>query len=463
VDNAGDAVAGSEKYWTPDTAAWYQRNWYAGVADPVIDPAYFDPLLTNPCPPILARELDAYQLHSKTPKRKIAVAEPVKVKQSTDTAPPSGEPGSGAPPRPSARSPLAGGAGGYGASMNPYASGGEDYAGSSYGGAGGYGAGGYGGESYGAGGYGGESYGGESYGAGGYGGESYGAGGYGEEGAGSGGYGSGGYGMGGGAPRVAAPTVDYKLFRFYDFMVESGKRYKYRVKLYLRDPNHPQPPVIAPAAAHLEDTVVDRIKELEADTFWRATEWSEWSPPGKIPNQYQVAAGPATPERATPVDRDRGIDVAEPGSEPEASVLALVFDQAKAADVPALLPAVRGSVLNFKTKANVLHPLSMQVFPLPDYEVRTGVVVLDLRGGQQLPTTDRANIDHKAPGEVLLMDSDGRLVVRNELDDILEYTNNIFKEPEKPKAPPTTEEASDGYGYPGMSGPGKAKRPRGGA
>jgi hypothetical protein len=107
--------------------------------------------------------------------------------------------------------------------------------------------------------------------------------------------------------------------------------------------------------------------------------------------------------------------------------------------------------------------VNLQVLPLTDYDFKSDVLVLDVRGGQQLPTTNKADIDHKAPGEVLLMDSEGALIVHNELDDVLEYTNNIFKEPEKPKVIATEDEGypgypGSGYGYPGA---GKPKRGRG--
>jgi hypothetical protein len=269
----------------------------------------------------------------------------------------------------------------------------------------------------------------------------------------------GGYGAAG--TQMAAPAADYKLFRFYDFMVEPEKNYKYRVKLYLRDPNHPQAPMVGPPAAYLEDTVVTRVKDLDAEdakktqesgqlfqTFWRETDWSEWSASATIPAQEHALAGPVDPGRTTIVQQ---IELTDPGEEPESSVLAMVFDPVKAADVPGLVSAVRGTVLNFTGPANVLHPINFQVFPLKEYPFQTDIVVLDMRGGHDLPTTDKANIDHKAPGEVLLLDSEGKLVVRNELDDLLDYTNNIFKEPEKPKLPAGEDGEGMYPGYPGSS------------
>src|SRR5262249_19707852 len=66
--------------------------------------------------------------------------------------------------------------------------------------------------------------------------------------------GPGGY-RGGGGPGQAATQhnslpkgVDYYLLRFLDFSVEPGKKYKYRVKLVLQDPNYGLPQgVLSPA------------------------------------------------------------------------------------------------------------------------------------------------------------------------------------------------------------------------
>ena len=48
-------------------------------------------------------------------------------------------------------------------------------------------------------------------------------------------YGDGMYGAG----MTYGPTVDYLLIRFFDFNVEMGKKYRYRIQLLLEDPNHP--------------------------------------------------------------------------------------------------------------------------------------------------------------------------------------------------------------------------------
>jgi hypothetical protein len=189
-----------------------------------------------------------------------------------------------------------------------------------------------------------------------------------------------------------------------------------------------------------------------------------------------VLAGAVTPERAS-LNRERNIEVPEPGSEPESSAMALVWDHEKAADIPAQQTVVRGSVLNFKAKAHVLHPINLQVVSLPDYQFNTDVLVLDVRGGQPLPTTippaEREELNLNGPGEMLVVTADGQLVMRNELDDLIDYRDNHFKDPEKPNTQPGDPAAPGGYpgaggyvdgatgGYPGYPGGSAGRRGRG--
>lgn len=437
VDDQGQVVETMKDPWNPRTAQWYGQNWYAGSPQEIVDPPYFDKLLTTPAPPLMMRELEQYQLHSKTPKRQL-VAPTTRLptrRVGDDAVPPTGGLGEGLGPQ--GRSPYGmGGEGvGYAAGMSADPAGGANP---------------YGADPYGAGG--------GAYGYG-EGASSYRAGGYSAE---------GGYGATG---PIMAPTVDYKLFRFYDFMVQPGKKYKYRVKLFLIDPNHPVDPSLTPANPFLADDVISRIKQIdEADaqksqstgqpsrTFWRETEWSDWSDVVSIPPRYEVLAGAVTPERKTP-NRELKIEIPEPGSEPEGKVLAMVWDHEKAADIPGLQNVYRGSVLNFQTDPAVMHPVSLQVVKLKDYPIRTNCMVLDVRGGQPLPTTDRT-IDHKAPGEMLIRDAAGNLMVRNELDDLGDFRNNYFTEPEKPKAPPVDPAMSEYSSDPAMMGEGGGRRGR---
>ena len=100
----------------------------------------------------------------------------------------------------------------------------------------------------------------------------------------------------------------------------------------------------------------------------------------------------------------------------------------------------------------------------------TDTLVLDMHGGERLPGNDRLN----RPGAILVMDPDGALAVRHELDDLVECTE--IKESFTPKQPggaydyPDYEMDGlnyDGYqphGFEGLRGRGEPSRlpPRGG-
>jgi hypothetical protein len=92
--------------------------------------------------------------------------------------------------------------------------------------------------------------------------------------------------------------------------------------------------------------------------------------------------------------------------------------------------------------------------PPETIDLLTGAVLLDMRGGSRLPGGSNMN----EPGQILLLDLAGRLVVRNELDDEAVYT--LHKPPEKKKTPAAGMdpyggdmmdgmEGMEGYGYGG--------------
>lgn len=273
---------------------------------------------------------------------------------------------------------------------------------------GGYGppGGGYGRE---GGGYGREGGGYGPPGGGGYGGR----GGYGLEGGGYGREGGGGYGgrmMGRGGVYGMSDAGDLQLpeyvwdgktkrllFRFFDSSVRPGGRYKYRVRLVLSDPNADAPP------QYLAPEVSARLEEQ--GTSYRFTEWSEPSrtavvpPPGLI---YVAGGQPATPSNYS--------------SEPEAELVIKTLDAAHAAEAAVKEEFTRGSVINMREHAKVIWSNEFKADDTveePEFNFNTGVTLLDVTGGEKLPNSR----DLTAPARVLLMDSGGRLMIEDELDD----------------------------------------------
>jgi len=233
--------------------------------------------------------------------------------------------------------------------------------------------------------------------------------------------------------------VEYKLFRVFDFTVEPGKVYRYRVQLLLEDPNDPQPAEgegtkRAPEVSELDQTVIDRLKERRKQEkeknqriYWRETPWSEPSEPVQLPPTRTVLAGTVVAEKCEdlPDSRAKLHYANNPLKDCRARVLALVWDPDEAVWVPAVREkkgdkkneVFRGSVVDFTENVWIVDPVTLSPRLLEEYPVQTGSVVLDLRGGELLPRADKKRSKLTAPGEILLLDGDGNLVVQDELDD----------------------------------------------
>ena len=259
------------------------------------------------------------------------------------------------------------------------------------------------------------------YGEGGYGGPGvfggegvYGRGGYGEGGYGEGGYGGYGSEMMGGrmggmrrggsqAMYVWDGETSHVLFRYFDDTVEPGRRYRYRVRLAVADVNHGVP------EQYLDKAVVERRNKIENKKLkvFRFTAWSERSPVASVPLPARVYVAGADPPSETAVD-----------GELEANILVKVFNSELPAELAKVETFVRGSVLNLAEKADVVWSeratAEDQEQLKEEFLFRTGITVVDMRGGERL---SRKNRDLTNPAQALLMDPAGRLFLQAELDD----------------------------------------------
>lgn len=236
--------------------------------------------------------------------------------------------------------------------------------------------------------------------------------------------GMGGMGMSPGSEQLPPPK--YKLIRFTDDTIMPNRVYRYRVKVYLEDPNRPRMPEMAPAIETLDEAVKDRIKALDAEEeksgrrtkFYVESEWSAPSDPVSLPKRDWFYASSVSPVVMQSFDPGRlpPIQVKEPTAE----LLVRVWDEAYSVDVPAKASElVRGSPLTFVQKADIVHPVTTEFKEIPNYKFRTDSVVVDISGGETLPAAIKGNDKPKsAPGEVLLVDANGRLIVQNEVEDI---------------------------------------------
>jgi len=284
-----------------------------------------------------------------------------------------------------------------------------------------------------------------------------------------------------------AQQIKYQLFRFFDFDVEPGKRYRYRVKLILLNPNY-----------KLSPRYVERIELTESP--YLETDWSDPTDPVIVPRDAQIFAGPVKAP-SVPWDEPSG----------EVVVMAIKMDEGK--KTAQSLKILRGLLANFEGEFS---PPEGRMSPTPygsylsgsEYEpdemsdemamymgaapgprstrekqqqakpepffYRTEMLVLDILGGKRLHLTDNTLVE---PGYLLLLDPEGNFIVRNELDDQELYKKYHIEE-EKPRRQQRAagypeeyygeyDEAMADYmeymGGGGRRGRGRARRSRGGS
>jgi hypothetical protein len=185
---------------------------------------------------------------------------------------------------------------------------------------------------------------------------------------------------GGGNAAEEQKDLGFRLFRFFDFSVEPGKRYMYRVCLALRNPNY-----------RVKASVLKKA-EL-ADKPFLPSAWSEPSPIIPVPRDTHVLVNAVKPPP-------------RPNAEPTGQITVVKWLERSGLEVSHEFPVTRGQVANFLE-------VSVREAGTPVNFV-SDTTAIDLRGGEHL---GRRTSTLTAPGELLLMDSDGSLVVHNECDD----------------------------------------------
>jgi hypothetical protein len=204
------------------------------------------------------------------------------------------------------------------------------------------------------------------------------------------------------------PTVEHHLFRAFDFNVKPGKKYRYRAKAYLQNPN------LNVAAKYLKKPVADPPKYLE-------TELSAPTDLVAVPDRFNVLAGEVKKETRNP--------------DPTATIMVTAIDEKEGIEAATELDVWRGSVAN-KVAATVeaVDPRNRDRITLTDMDFRSGIVVLDIRGGK--PLSKKTTSTLTSPVEVLVIDPQGNLRVRNELDDATLLTRHKPVEEVAPKKKP---------------------------
>ena len=229
--------------------------------------------------------------------------------------------------------------------------------------------------------------------------------------------------MGRGA--LEADPVDYKLIRFYDFAgfknsPQFGRKYVYRVRYAVNDPNFPFAETLQPKVSSMAPDVATRVQDLMASalkdgkrTFRRWSDWSTATQPIGLPSLEQYFAGPV--ERGSiSTWKVAGKDVEYARDEPKAKILASQYDLKTGARIPMQIEATEGTVLSQKAETtDVVDPITLTVKKMTDAELVSSTTIVDLEGGTPLAITK----DLTAPGMMLLFDQSGELTVADEVTD----------------------------------------------
>ncbi|MGL4941910.1 MAG: hypothetical protein ACRC46_01820 [Thermoguttaceae bacterium] len=222
--------------------------------------------------------------------------------------------------------------------------------------------------------------------------------------------------------------VDYYLFRYFDFDVEAGKTYRYRVQLIAANPN------VGLAEVAVDDPKIVTATDLTSD-------WSEPSNAVMVGLDSRILLGSvAAPSLRRPYDDPTGKVTAvyfnlDEGSEwysgDQTVRRGQVADFKKVkttnADAASLVssmtggssmmpgggtrpPAGRGATTAGGRRGTA--PATTQ-----DVDVVSGICVLDMLGGNEFPTTKNGNKDLRLPGRMLIVSPSGTIEMRSAIDD----------------------------------------------
>ena len=168
---------------------------------------------------------------------------------------------------------------------------------------------------------------------------------------------------------------------------------------------------------------VNALFDLDELRFARPTKWSE-SVTVTISRttKSQIAAGDVIPPK-----RDRVGAVEVPDGEPIVDMAVSIWSRTLKTLVPTKQQVRRGDLLSYVTDAHVLNPLKWTVHKVEQQEINTGVVLVDIMGGDEVDTgRTKELMTHSIPGETLVMTPDGKFEVHNDFDDQRMYRHSLF-------------------------------------
>jgi hypothetical protein len=239
-------------------------------------------------------------------------------------------------------------------------------------------------------------------------------------------------------PEVDEPEpvrpADFRLVRVFDFTAEPGKSYRYSIQLALWNPNRPDYWKPTYSGPPIPARIMADPGTMRTGTY-RESAWSAPSEIVQVPTTSQVFAEKILPPT-------------EEVPEQVAVVVAQVLDVPNGRVPAGTFKLRRGAVADGTTTVLQEDVVGKQVI-IGSGQLETGMVLLDMRGGQELgPGTI-------APAEMLFLDPKGNLIFRDserdrgevkpfrQLEGVLAAAPTPTPGPEGTKRPGTTTDDDD--------------------
>jgi hypothetical protein len=214
--------------------------------------------------------------------------------------------------------------------------------------------------------------------------------------------------------QAATQSAKYYLLRYYDFDVQPGKQYAYRVFAVVRNPNEGLPESVLADPTQSQAKFLQLLQSKEpADASGKVAGWGPADPKywsqsclsPRLPGDLRLLAGPVEPPKTpTPLEATG-----------EARVLRW-DDQTGFNSNYTASTQFRGTLLNY---SDVAVKPSVEGRPKVPH-LDTNCVLVDLAGGEALTPRDRDKVH--SPGAMLVLDETGNLALHDEMSEAKEWT-----------------------------------------
>jgi len=195
------------------------------------------------------------------------------------------------------------------------------------------------------------------------------------------------------------------LLRLFDYTVQPGRKYRYRVTLSMMNPNS------GVAPQFLENPESAKLSELQSQP-------TDATAAVTIPDGHDLVAGP--------------VDGGTRYTEPSAKILVTAIDAGTGLKAAAELEVRRGAVANTgPVNIKVPHPLDKTPQELTR-SFESNIMILDIHGGKDV-TRRKHDPPLTSPGEILILDASGNMTVRSELEDREPFAKLIIRSEPEPK------------------------------